>query len=75
MTTRCLSFVGATVLVIVVLAVAWLPAYAQSNRTTAASVRTGTGLVVQEVRVGASCVVVVTTDGPGAKYVAAVPCS
>jgi hypothetical protein len=34
----------------------------------------GSGFQVEEVRVGSSCVVVISRDGPGEPAVAAVPC-
>jgi len=46
------------------------PVAAQST-----TVRTSNGLLVEEIRVGGSCVVIVSRGAPGDGNVAAVPCN
>ncbi len=43
--------------------------------TKPASVTTPNGFIVEEVRVGSSCVVIASSTGPGARTMSAVPCS
>lgn len=74
MTRRLLSFCGIALFVLV--AVMWtqlLPANAQSPQQFP-KVRTSSGILVEEVKVGGSCVVVVSEATPSGA-VTAIPCS
>ena len=66
-----MTFAAGAILAILAF-VGWPLAAQQAPR--AAAVTTASGIQVEEVRVGGSCVVVVSRGGPGPNTVAAVPC-
>jgi hypothetical protein len=76
MTSRTQTTCG-VVAFITLVAVLWnlrLPAYAQSGQPTWPKTRTSSGILVEEVKVGESCVVVVSLEGGGGA-ISAIPCS
>jgi hypothetical protein len=57
-----------------VLGTAGVKVFAQQNLPTTPSVLTPQGFLVEEVRVGGSCAVIVATTGSGPRQIAALPC-
>jgi len=57
-----------------VLGTAGVTLWAQQNLSKVPSVLSPQGTMVEELRVGGSCVVVVSTTGNGPRQIAAVPC-
>ena len=74
MRLRMLSALGIGALV-GVLGTAGATLWAQQNLKTTPSVLTPNGFLVEEVRVGGSCVTIVSSTGSGAHQIAAVPCN
>jgi hypothetical protein len=73
MRLRMLSALGIGV-VLGVLGTAGVRVWAQQNVPNTPSVLTPQGSLVEEVRVGGSCVVIVSTTGSSPRQIAALPC-
>jgi hypothetical protein len=73
MRMRILLALGTGVLV-GVLGTAGSTLRAQQNLSKVPSVISPNGFLAEEVRVGSSCVVIVSTTGGGPRQIAAVPC-
>ena len=73
MRLRMLSALGIGVL-LGVLGTAGVKVLAQQNPANTPSVLTPQGFLVEEVRVGGSCAVIVSTTGSGPRQIAALPC-
>jgi hypothetical protein len=73
MRLRMLSALGMGV-VLGVVGTAGVGVWAQQKLPQTPSVLTPQGFLVEEVRVGGSCVVIVSTTGSGPRQIAALPC-
>jgi hypothetical protein len=73
MKLRILSALGIGVLV-GVFGTAGVRVWAQQNLSKVPSVISPNGFLVEEVRVGGSCVVIVSSTGGGVRQITAVPC-
>jgi hypothetical protein len=73
MRLRILSALGIGVL-LGVFGTAGVRVWAQQNLPQTPSVLTPQGFLVEEVRVGGSCAVIVSTTGNGPLQIAALPC-
>jgi hypothetical protein len=75
MTLRTLTIGGAAAFVILAAALCARPLVYAQAASPFQKVRTSSGILVEEVKVGGSCVVVVSLEAAGARAVDAVPCS
>ena len=73
MRLRMLSALGVGVLIGIV-GTAGVRVWAQQNLAKTPSVISPQGFLVEEVRVGGSCAVIVATTGSGPRQIAALPC-